>query len=256
MTAMALSTLYLTVLLLSLGSGALTDVPPSGLCSAGIPGSPGHNGHPGRDGRDGKDGRDGVTGSKGDRGEPGEPVPGPPGKVGPVGPPGPRGENGEVGPPGPVTTDPLTKSLLADVHRIASRLSLLEKAASFRVFRKVGVKYYATDGLEDTFDAGLKFCRDRGGDVVLPKSEEENEAAAEMSTPGMHQHEWIRATDRETEGTFLDTDDSPLTFTKWQTGEPNNYKGKEDCVYVNRANKLWNDCVCSAKYLVVCEIIH
>ncbi|KAL2080340.1 hypothetical protein ACEWY4_024133 [Coilia grayii] len=252
--AMALSTLYLTVLLLSLGSGALTEVPPSGLCSAGVPGSPGHNGQPGRDGRDGKDGRDGASGAKGDCGEPGEPVTGPPGKLGPAGPPGPKGEKGEVGPSGAVTTDPLIKSLLSDVYGIISRLSLIEKALSFPIFRKVGEKYYVTEGLKDTFDAGVKFCKDAGGDLVLPKSETENEVLVQMLMSDI-QIGWIRATDRKNEGTFLDTDDSELTFTKWKPGEPNNYKGvEEDCASVYRDNKMWNDLGCAGKYLVVCEI--
>ncbi|XP_063070087.1 GDNF family receptor alpha-4-like [Engraulis encrasicolus] len=59
---MALSTLYLTVLLLFLGGGArVNNFLPIRLCSAGVPGSPGHDGWPGKDGGDG---RDGGTGPK------------------------------------------------------------------------------------------------------------------------------------------------------------------------------------------------
>ncbi|KAL2080343.1 hypothetical protein ACEWY4_024136 [Coilia grayii] len=253
---MALSTLYLTVLLLSLGSGALTEVPPSGLCSAGVPGSPGHNGQPGRDGRDGKDGRDGAPGPKGDTGEPGEPVPGPPGKMGPAGPPGAKGEKGEVGRPAAaaVTTDPLTKSLQADVHRITSRLSVIEKAASFRVFRKVGDKYYVTEGSQGTFDTGLKFCRDAGGDLALPKSEKENEVLVKMLSLLAAERGWLGTTDRQTEGTFLDTHRRTLSFTKWAQGEPNNSDKNEHCGMIFINTGLWNDVPCDRNYHIVCEI--
>ncbi|KAL2080336.1 hypothetical protein ACEWY4_024129 [Coilia grayii] len=268
---MALSTLYLTVLLLSLASRALTEVPPSGLCSAGVPGSPGHNGEPGRDGRDGKDGRDGASGAKGDCGEPGKAIQGPPGEMGPAGSPGPKGEKGDVGERGTKGCGHLHACISASLYLVDfenssyaffifflfywdAKNNYLFTAASFRIFRKVGLKYYATDGMKDTFDAGLKFCRDAGGDLVLPKSETENEVLVHMLTSDI-QVGWIRATDRKTEGIFLDTDDSELTFTKWKLGEPNNYKGREDCVMLSKHSE-WNDCPCDGKSLVVCEIMN
>ncbi|XP_063056393.1 mannose-binding protein C-like [Engraulis encrasicolus] len=254
---MVLSTLYLTVLLLSLGHAELTDSRPGGWCSAGVPGSPGHNGQPGRDGRDGKHGRDGATGPKGDRGEPGEPVPGPPGKMGPAGPPGnvgpagpagPRGQKGDLGLPGDL------QPLQTDINAVLLRIALVEKAASFRFFRKVGAKYYATEGLQSTYDAGLKFCRDAGGDLVLPQNEKENEVLVTMLSLLGAEIGWLGTTDRKTEGTFLDTDGSSLVFTKWATGEPNNFGNKEHCGMIFSSNSLWNDVPCDRNYHVVCEI--
>ncbi|XP_042563132.1 pulmonary surfactant-associated protein A2-like [Clupea harengus] len=187
--------LYLAVLLLFLIGGAHTEAPPN--CLAGVPGNPGHNGH---NGRDGKDGSEGVPGLKGDRGEPGVPVPGPPGKMGPA---GATWSERRDGGNGDAITDPLTKSLQADVQTLRSRLSLIEKATSFRIFRKVGIKYYVTEGWEDTFDAGLKLCRDAGGDLALPKSEEENQGLVKVLSELKALAGWIRATDRKTEGTFF-----------------------------------------------------
>ncbi|KAG5264615.1 hypothetical protein AALO_G00256140 [Alosa alosa] len=255
-TAMALSTLHLTVLcfalLLCLIGGAQTEVPPSCLASAGVPGNPGHNGLPGRDGRDGKDGREGVSGSKGDRGDPGVPVPGLPGKMGPAGPKGSKGENGvmEI----PESADVLMKSLKTDIQTMGSRLSTVEKAMGFRIIRRVGMKYYVTEGLQDDFDAGLRFCRDAGGDLVLPKNEEENNVLVKMLQVLEAPIGWIRTTDRKTEGIFLDTDNSTLSFTKWKPGEPNDHNNNEDCSMVYTATGLWNDILCDRKYHIVCEI--
>ncbi|XP_062385828.1 mannose-binding protein C-like [Sardina pilchardus] len=252
---MALSTLQLAVLLLSLIGGAQTEVPSSCLASAGVPGNPGRNGLPGRDGRDGKDGREGVSGSKGDRGDSGLPVPGAPGKMGPAGPAGPRGQKGEVGMPGAAVL-PLSVSwqIFADVQITRSRLSIVEKAIRFRIIRKVGMKYYVTEGSQDNYDAGLKFCRDAGGDLVLPKNEEENKALVKILTELETIAGWIRATDRKTEGTFLDTDDSTLSFTKWKPGEPNNSANSEDCIVAIKSTNLWNDVSCGGKFNIVCEI--
>ncbi|XP_063041186.1 pulmonary surfactant-associated protein D-like [Engraulis encrasicolus] len=260
---MALSTLYLAVLLLSLGHAELTDSPPGDSCSAGVPGSPGLNGHNGQPGRDGRDGKDGATGPKGDRGEPGvcESEPGPPGKMGPVGlpgkmgsagPAGPRGEKGDTGLPGDV------QPLQTDIDAILLRIALVEKAASFRVFRKVGAKYYVTEGLQGSYDAGLKFCREAGGDLVVPQNETENDVLLKMLTQLGAKIAWLGFTDRKTEGTFLDSRGSSLSFTKWRSGEPNDggSKGEEDCgmMYVDKYNGLWNDVECDRNYHIVCEI--
>ncbi|XP_062385755.1 pulmonary surfactant-associated protein D-like [Sardina pilchardus] len=243
-TAMALSTLHLAALLLSLIGGAQTEVPSSCLASAGVPG---------RDGRDGKDGREGVSGPKGDRGDSGLPVPGAPGKMGPAGPAGPRGQKGEVGMPAVLPLS-LAFQTLADVQIMRSRLSIVEKAIRFRIIRKVGMKYYVTEGSQDNYDAGLKFCRDAGGDLVLPKNEEENKALVKILTELETIAGWIRATDRKTEGTFLDTDDSTLSFTKWKPGEPNNSANSEDCIVAIKSTNLWNDVSCGGKFNIVCEI--
>ncbi|XP_048085734.1 pulmonary surfactant-associated protein A-like [Alosa alosa] len=259
---MALSTLHLTALcfalLLCLIGGAQTEVPPSCLASAGVPGNPGHNGLPGRDGRDGRDGREGVSGPKGDRGDPGElpgsnPVPGPPGKMGPAGPAGPKGQKGEVGMPGPLKTDARIESLQSDVQTMRSRLSIIEKAIGLHILR-VGMKYYVTNKLQDNFDVGLKSCEDSGGDVVLPKNEEENKAVAKMVSISGGPI-WIRTTDRDTEGTFLDTDNSILSFTKWAPGEPSNGENTEHCTNVYDDTGLWNDVPCNTKCYIVCEIV-
>ncbi|XP_063065790.1 mannose-binding protein C-like [Engraulis encrasicolus] len=254
MAVIVWSMLYLTVLLFSLGNAALTDSPPGDSCSAGVTGSPGHNGQPGRDGRDGKDGRDGATGPKGDRGEPGDPVPGPPGKMGPAGPPGPRGERGDMGVPGSLLAYNVFFLAEHDMDNMMLRISLVEKAASFRIFRKVGGKYYATEGLQSSFDTGLKFCRDAGGDLVLPQNEKENDVLASMLAQVGGSHGWLGTTDRKTEGTFLDTKGNPLNFTKWGEGEPNNHGNGEDCGLIFQNSGGWNDGGCDSNFHIVCEL--
>jgi hypothetical protein len=50
---------------------------------------------------------------------------------------------------------------------------------------------------------------------------------------------WIGLTDRAAEGTFVWTDGTPLSFSNWSPGEPNN-AGDEDAVDI-RMNGQWND---------------
>ncbi|KAL2100640.1 hypothetical protein ACEWY4_002401 [Coilia grayii] len=183
-------------------------------------------------------------------------VQGPPGKMGPTGPagpPGPKGDRGDAGISGPLANDSVIISLQSEIQILTSRLSLLEKASRFRTFRKIGLKYYVTDGHLDTFDEGLKFCSDIGPTLVLPRTEEENQALEKVDEEYSSSHPFIAATDRKHEGQFTDLDDRPLTFIKWDSGQPNNLGTGEDCIITFTSGK-WHDVPCDFKYQIVCEI--
>ncbi|XP_036452394.1 pulmonary surfactant-associated protein D-like [Colossoma macropomum] len=246
--------LLLLQLELHLVGGSEAGAPQTLSCPspAGVPGTPGHNGLPGRDGRDG---RDGAAGPKGEKGEPGLSVQGPPGKAGPagpLGPPGPQGPKGDAGPPGTADND-LIKSLQSELQSLKVRLSTMEKAAGFPIFKKVGQKYYVSNGMKAKFDRGLKFCTDAGGTMVLPRNEAENEALSAMHATLGSTYILLGTTDRETEGHFVDLNKKPLTFTNWMPNEPNNHQGKEDCVGIY-TNAEWNDLNCDSDFNVVCEL--
>ncbi|XP_026767574.3 pulmonary surfactant-associated protein D [Pangasianodon hypophthalmus] len=207
---------------------------------AGVPGSPGHNGLPGRDGRDG------PAGSKGDKGDPGLSVQGPPGKIGPA---GPKGEKGDLCPPGIPGENSLIQS---EINSLKAKVSVMEKATSFSTFRRVGQKYYVTDGTTGQFEQAVKFCNDGGGKVVLPKSEEENQALAKILS-SFSSAAFIRATDTTEEGKFVDDEGNPLIFTKWGSGQPDDYRGSQDCTIVHNSG-IWDDNSCNNNFLMMCEI--
>src|SRR3954471_4996661 len=54
---------------------------------------------------------------------------------------------------------------------------------------------------------------------------------------------WIGLSDELNEGTFVWYDGSPVTYTNWGSGEPNN-SGDEDCTQIF-ANGTWNDLNCN-----------
>ncbi|KAL7876759.1 hypothetical protein AOLI_G00117220 [Acnodon oligacanthus] len=243
----AAALLLLLQLELHLVGGSEAAAPQTLSCPApaGVPGTPGHNGLPGRDGRDG------AAGPKGEKGEPGLSVQGPPGKAGPAGPPGPQGPKGEAGPPG--IQDGAIKSLQLEIKSLRVTISLLEKAASFPTFRRVGQKYYVTDGTMGNFYQALKLCSDAGGAIVLPRTEEQNQALVKLIAPFGSASAYIGITDRQVEGQFVDTEGKSLVFTKWGTGQPDNYKGVQDCASVLES-AIWDDHGCEVPRLIVCEI--
>ena len=56
---------------------------------------------------------------------------------------------------------------------------------------------------------------------------------------------WIGIHDKDNEGTFVyDSDKSTLSFTKWNSGEPNDWGSGEDCAAVDESGH-WNDLPCA-----------
>ena len=72
---------------------------------------------------------------------------------------------------------------------------------------------------------------------------------------------WIGLRERNNEGEWLWTDYSPLSYTNWNPGEPNNYGGDEACVaisyYVSDTDgserATWNDAHCSGEMNYICQ---
>lgn len=84
-----------------------------------------------------------------------------------------------------------------------------------------------------------------------------------INVPGLgHEHFWTSGTDQAEEGTFFwMSTGRPVTFTNWNTGEPNNFRyenGEEEhCLELwNRDGKglKWNDSPCSFETFFVCEV--
>uniref|UniRef100_A0AAR2KNR5 Mannose binding lectin 2 n=1 Tax=Pygocentrus nattereri TaxID=42514 RepID=A0AAR2KNR5_PYGNA len=178
-------------------------------------------------------------------------VQGPPGKAGPAGPPGPQGPKGDAG--SSDIQDRAIRSLQLEIKSLTAKISLLEKAASFPTSRKVGQKYYVTDGSTGNFDQALKLCSDIGGAIVLPRNEEQNQALVKLIAPFGSEAAYIGITDRQVEGQFVDTEGKSLTFTKWGTGQPDNYRGVQDCASILEST-IWDDHGCEVTHLIVCEI--
>ncbi|KAK7163390.1 hypothetical protein R3I93_007444 [Phoxinus phoxinus] len=249
---MALLKMFLRAFLLLQFAMQFLDGAEPQNCHGGVPGTPGHNGLPGRDGRDGKDG---AIGPKGEKGEPGVNGQGTPGKAGPAGPTGDKGERGPPGQPSLPARENIADSLKSEIQHLNAKISMIEKAVSFSTFRKVGQKYYVTDGIEASFDNGMKYCKDFGGVIVLPSTALENQALLKVlvSSGLSNKKQFIRVTDRETEGQFVDTEGKQLTFTNWGPGQPDDYKGAQDCGTITDTG-LWDDVGCNGQHPIICEI--
>lgn len=132
----------------------------------------------------------------------------------------------------------------------------MEKAAGFSTFRKVGQKYYIYDGLVDNFDEGTKFCKAAGGKIVFPRDAAENQGLLKVSiASGLNgQKVFIGVTDSKIEGQFVGLDGQLLTYTNWALGQPDDYKGGQDCGTLIVDSGSWDDVGCNVPHPILCEI--
>ncbi|KAM4585565.1 uncharacterized protein PAE49_004781 [Odontesthes bonariensis] len=94
-------------------------------------------------------------------------------------------------------------------------------------------------------------CLQRGADLVVINSKEEQKFIELFS-----QVIWIGLTDQEVEGKWKWVDGTPLTFSYWASGEPNNYEGEdEDCGELKYFSneEVWNDAPCNKANFWICE---
>ena len=67
---------------------------------------------------------------------------------------------------------------------------------------------------------------------------------------------WIGGTDAASEGAWVwSPSNTPLSYTNWATGQPNNGGGSEDCVKTGVADWAgqWHDYPCADKEKYVCQ---
>ncbi|XDV12798.1 hypothetical protein PO909_001373 [Leuciscus waleckii] len=123
-------------------------------------------------------------------------------------------------------------------------------------------RFYVFSNDTMDWDNSRKRCQDLGGDLVIINSSEEQEFLAQQTVISkasvLH---WIGLTDRQTEGTWLWVDNTPLNSNlSWWIFPPDNYDTHdplgEDCAVLNgylRGEK-WGDISCLKKERSICEI--
>ncbi|XP_032372118.1 CD209 antigen-like protein C [Etheostoma spectabile] len=103
-----------------------------------------------------------------------------------------------------------------------------------------------------SWEKGRQDCRDRGADLVVIDSSEEQTFLFEF----VKKNAWFGLTDRDEEGTWKWVDGTPLTLKNWGKGQPDNGDpdpkwGEEDCAHFVATE--WNDLSCESPMYWICE---
>ena len=109
-----------------------------------------------------------------------------------------------------------------------------------------------------TWTQAQQRCHQHGANLISIHSEEEqNFVVGHANKSWFSASMWIGLNDRNLEGGYVWSDGSPVQFTNWDSREPNDMKGQEDCVELNLDTKTtnkWNDERCGMLRSFGCKI--
>ncbi|XP_055060106.2 uncharacterized protein [Misgurnus anguillicaudatus] len=123
---------------------------------------------------------------------------------------------------------------------------------NYALMKKSGSSWYYISSEEKSWSESRQFCRDRGGDLIIINTEEEQRYISSIATDIV----WIGLSDIAEEGKMKWVDNTPLIKGFWVENEPNNYFGREDCVELNPSKPVlnnWNDLPCTNTRKWICE---
>ncbi|MCT4580750.1 MAG: PKD domain-containing protein [Flavobacteriales bacterium] len=92
--------------------------------------------------------------------------------------------------------------------------------------------------------AAQQFAESLGANLISVQSAAENNCiSTALTNNGFGGVIWIGFTDENSEGNYYWYDGSPVIYTNWRAGEPNNSGGNENCTQIF-PDGLWNDLNC------------
>ena len=100
-------------------------------------------------------------------------------------------------------------------------------------------------------------CVKYGADLVSLHSVDEVSFVIQQAQSAKRTHSlWIGLNDRNVEGGYVWSDGSPVFFTHWNNGLPNNWLGQQDCVEMltSRHKTNWNDIACNQLRNFACKM--
>ena len=97
-------------------------------------------------------------------------------------------------------------------------------------------------------------CKGLGRQLFEPTQSSANNKVTELAKAKGIFTMWIGIHDKANEGVFrYENSGQTITYTNWDTNEPNNAANREHCGQLYVASGKWNDNECSKTFAFVCE---
>ncbi|XP_028418897.1 mannose-binding protein C-like [Dendronephthya gigantea] len=114
--------------------------------------------------------------------------------------------------------------------------------------------YYISGNVTSSSSTARKSCTSQGGDLAVPTNAEENRFIFnEIKNPNARDP-YIGLFRVDGENKFKTVYGAEPSYKNWGSGEPNDYKGNEDCVALRINDGKWNDVNCFSPRHFVCVI--
>jgi hypothetical protein len=111
-----------------------------------------------------------------------------------------------------------------------------------------------------TWTAGQAACIALGANLAVVESLAEQTLVGTLAAqyPAGNQDMWLGASDSTVEGTFVWVDTTPVVYSNWRSGEPNDNGADgagEDCAVIEGDNAAyeWDDRTCTTLHPAICE---
>nr|QNH72435.1 toxin candidate TRINITY_DN18450_c0_g1_i1.p1 [Pachycerianthus borealis] len=110
-----------------------------------------------------------------------------------------------------------------------------------------------------TWPEAKDFCREWGSELVTIKSSQHQDFIWQqikyMVSSSQKRKFWIGLNDRKSEDVWEWTDGSKDEYRLWQTGQPNDISGDQDCAELGTYDMdgTWNDSKCENKNWFICK---
>ncbi|XP_061192814.1 perlucin-like protein [Saccostrea echinata] len=113
--------------------------------------------------------------------------------------------------------------------------------------------YFSTSAA--VFKDAMVTCHGLGANMLeLQNAEEEIWIDLQCRIRGYRYGVWLGVSDHQYEGKFISISNArSLSYSNWMKGEPNNFRGKEDCTLYWFLHRGWNDTACNGKINYVCK---
>ena len=123
-----------------------------------------------------------------------------------------------------------------------------------------GYHLFMFESYFNSFDGGLELCLTVGGEIAVAEDnvglEEWKESIRRIPALRTGVTVWTGYTDRDTEDRFVSVlSGEVMTWTDWESGQPNDWGGRENCVnYNNQTEKLRDNFCGSNDVAIVCKV--